>query len=167
MKKDLEKTSEKLPRDTRHGSRNCHLELICSAVSRGGASFFSTISRTPSWTRLLGDFALPLVDLWLLLGGHWGPFRTFWFHLDPVWLPFGTLWPQNANKMSTIGLRRPNQSKNGAPKNQNYLKTRCTGSKMIENTPTETKSIKKGYNEHTSMQTNTSQATAPKRKLRA
>ena len=116
----------------------CHFESMCLAVSRPTASFFSTFSRTPPWTRLLGDLGLPMVAIWLHFGALEVHLGRFGHHFDPIWLPFGALWLQKATKMSTIGPRRPNQSKNA---------------------PKKTKSIEQTNNKHTSMQTNTSRAT--------
>ena len=121
--------------------------------------FFSTFSRTPPWTRLLGDLGPPLVAIWLHFGALGIHFGRFGHHFGPIWLPFGALWLQKATKMSTIGPRRPNQSKNGPPKTKKQSKTRYTGAKLSKTRPQKPNRSTKTNNKHTSMQTSTSRAT--------
>ena len=66
-----------------------HFVPICLTVSRGGAFFVSTFSRTPPWTRLLGDLGLPMVAIWLHFGALEVHFGRFGHHFGPIWLPFG------------------------------------------------------------------------------
>ena len=82
----------------------------------------ATCSRTPPLTRLLGDLGPPPVAIWLHFGAPGAHFARFGHHFDPIWLPCGALWLQKATKMSTIGPRRPNQSKNAPPKNKIHRK---------------------------------------------
>ena len=109
---------------------------LLGGVPRWRVFFFSTFSRTPPLTRLLGDLGLPMVAIWLHFGVLEVHFSRFGHHFGPMWLPFGALWLQKATKISTTGPRRPNQSKN-APKKQHRSKKRTTNTQACKQTQAE------------------------------